>query len=135
MHIVLYRRKSGFGYIANLDPDLRVASRVFCCHLPSSLSMNTMATNTVMQSTIQDLIQIKPQDFGKPSAEAIKDAINDKYSNKIVPGVGLCIALWDLLTATEGLIGHGTGLVNVNGTHSHMRILFRVAKFEQSSFA
>jgi hypothetical protein len=76
-----------------------------------------MVTNKVIQSTIQDLIQIKPQDFGKPSVEAIKDAINDKYSNKIVPGVGLCIALWDLLSTTEGLIGHGTGLVNVNGMH------------------
>lgn len=71
-----------------------------------------------MQSTIQDLIQIKPQDFGKPSIEAIKDAINEKYSNKIVPGVGLCITLWDLLSTTEGLIGHGTGLVNVNGRNT-----------------
>ncbi|XPS70981.1 DNA-directed RNA polymerase III complex subunit Rpc25 [Ascochyta lentis] len=73
-------------------------------------------------STIQDLIQLKPQDFGKPSAQAIKDAINDKYSDKVVPGVGLCIALWDLLSATEGLIGHGTGLVNINAE-------FRLAVF------
>ncbi|KAL1594669.1 DNA-directed RNA polymerase III complex subunit Rpc25 [Nothophoma quercina] len=76
----------------------------------------------LLQSTIQDLIQLKPQDFGKPSAQAIKDAINTKYSNKIVPGVGLCIALWDLLSATEGLIGHGTGLVNINAE-------FRLAVF------
>lgn len=60
------------------------------------------------------MIQIKPQDFAKPSAQAIKDVVNEKYSNKIVPGVGLCLCMWDLLTATEGLIGHGTGLVNVN---------------------
>jgi DNA-directed RNA polymerase III subunit RPC8 len=66
------------------------------------------------QTTIQDLIQIKPQDFHKPSAQAIKDVVNEKYSNKIVPGVGLCICMWDLLSSTEGLIGHGTGLVNVN---------------------
>ncbi|KAF2831770.1 DNA-directed RNA polymeras-like protein III 25 kDa polypeptide [Ophiobolus disseminans] len=65
-------------------------------------------------TTIQDLIQIKPHDFVKPSAEAIKDVVNEKYSNKIVPGVGLCICMWDLLSSTEGLIGHGTGLVNVN---------------------
>lgn len=68
------------------------------------------------QTTIQDLIQIAPQDFSKPSAQAIKDVINDKYSNKVVPGVGLCMCMWDLLTSTEGLIGHGTGLVNVNST-------------------
>jgi DNA-directed RNA polymerase III subunit RPC8 len=60
------------------------------------------------------LIQIKPQDFAKPSAQAIKDVVNEKYSNKIVPGIGLCICMWDLISATEGLIGHGTGLVNVN---------------------
>ncbi|KAJ4372018.1 DNA-directed RNA polymerase III complex subunit Rpc25 [Neocucurbitaria cava] len=65
-------------------------------------------------TTIQDLIQIKPQDFSRPSAQAIKDVVNEKYSNKIVPGIGLCICMWDLLSATEGLIGHGTGLVNVN---------------------
>jgi DNA-directed RNA polymerase III subunit RPC8 len=69
---------------------------------------------TVQQTTIQDLIQIKPQDFAKPSAQAIKDVVNEKYSNKIVPGIGLCICMWDLISATEGLIGHGTGLVNVN---------------------
>ena len=61
------------------------------------------------------MIQIKPHDFGKPSAQAIKDVVNDKYSNRIVPNVGLCLCMWDLLSATEGLIGHGTGLVNVNG--------------------
>lgn len=66
------------------------------------------------QATIQDLIQIKPHDFHKTSAHAIKDVVNEKYSNKIVPGIGLCLCMWDLLSATEGLIGHGTGLVNVN---------------------
>jgi hypothetical protein len=101
----------------------------------SSLCIHPMATNRAMQSTIQDLIQIKPQDFGKPSAEAIKDAINDKYSNKIVPGVGLCIALWDLLTATEGLIGHGTGLVNVNGMYLESTVLELFSEIKQSSFA
>lgn len=68
-----------------------------------------------MQTTIEDLIQIAPQDFDKPSAQAIKDAINAKYSNKIIQKVGLCLCMWDLLKASEGLIGHGTGLVNVNG--------------------
>jgi DNA-directed RNA polymerase III subunit RPC8 len=68
------------------------------------------------------LIQIQPQDFSKKSPEAIKDVVNDKYSNKVVPGIGLCICMWDLISSTEGLIGHGTGLVNVN-------IEFRMAVF------
>ena len=71
-----------------------------------------------LQTTIQDLIQIPPQDFSKPSAQAIKDVINEKYSNKVIPGIGLGICMWDLLSATEGLIGHGTGLVNVNSAFS-----------------
>jgi DNA-directed RNA polymerase III subunit RPC8 len=72
------------------------------------------AERLTLQTTIQDLIQIKPQDFRKESPDAIKDVVNDKYSNKIVPGIGLCICMWDLISSTEGLIGHGTGLVNVN---------------------
>lgn len=78
-------------------------------------------TLTTLQTTIQDLIQIKPQDFEKPSAQAIKDVINDKYSNKIIPNIGLCLCMWDLLSASEGLIGHGTGLVNVNGALADWR--------------
>ncbi|KAF1999402.1 DNA-directed RNA polymerase III [Amniculicola lignicola CBS 123094] len=67
-------------------------------------------------TTIEDLIQIKPQDFHVPSAQAIKDAIHTKYSNKVIQNVGLGMTMWDLLEASEGLIGHGTGLVNVNVT-------------------
>jgi hypothetical protein len=70
---------------------------------------------TISQTTIEDLIEIKPQDFDKPSKQAIKDAINTKYSNKIIQKIGLCLCLWDLLETSEGLIGHGTGLVYVNG--------------------
>ncbi|CAI6332116.1 unnamed protein product [Periconia digitata] len=65
-------------------------------------------------TTIEDLIQITPQEFGKPSVQAIKDAINTKYANKVIQNVGLCMCLWDIVQTSEGLIGHGTGLVNVN---------------------
>jgi len=63
---------------------------------------------------ISDLVQITPQDFSKPSKQAIEDNINAKYANKVIQKIGLCICLYDLLSASEGLIGHGTGLVNVN---------------------
>ncbi|KAI9798427.1 MAG: DNA-directed RNA polymerase III subunit rpc25 [Piccolia ochrophora] len=63
---------------------------------------------------ISDLVQITPEDFRKPSAEAIEDNINAKYANRVIQRVGLCICMYDLLTASEGLIGHGTGIVNVN---------------------
>lgn len=73
-----------------------------------------MVRLTSLQTTIQDLIQIKPEDFALPAAQSLKDAINTKYSNKIIQNIGLCVCLFDLLETSEGLIGHGTGLVNVN---------------------
>ena len=35
------------------------------------------------QTTISDLVQITPEDFQKPSAEAIEDNLNEKYANKV----------------------------------------------------
>lgn len=35
---------------------------------------------------------------------------------QVIQKIGLCISLYDVLWTSEGLIGHGTGLVNVNGT-------------------
>ncbi|KAK2861430.1 hypothetical protein FQN49_004209 [Arthroderma sp. PD_2] len=66
-------------------------------------------------TTISDLVQISPEDFSKLSSVAIEDNINEKYANKVIQNVGLCIAFYDLLESSDGLIGHGTGLVNVNG--------------------
>ncbi|CAL3966329.1 hypothetical protein PZA11_003016 [Diplocarpon coronariae] len=63
---------------------------------------------------IADLVQIVPEDFSKDASQAIEDNINAKYANKVIQKIGLCICLYDLLSASEGLIGHGTGLVNVN---------------------
>ncbi len=62
----------------------------------------------------QDLVQIAPHEFYKKSREAIEDKVNEKYSNKVVHKVGLCVAMWDLLKASDGLIGFGDGNCNVN---------------------
>lgn len=64
--------------------------------------------------TIADLIQISPEDFEKRSARALEDNINEKYSDKVVHKHGLCLGLYDIISTSEGLIGHGTGIVNVN---------------------
>ena len=72
-------------------------------------------TDTFSKVKIADLVQIAPEDFGKSSFTAIEDNLNAKYVNKVVQKVGLFISLWDILWTSEGLIGHGTGLVNVNG--------------------
>ncbi|KAL1975281.1 hypothetical protein VTN31DRAFT_3673 [Thermomyces dupontii] len=65
-------------------------------------------------TTISDLVQISPEDFSKLSAVAIEDNINEKYANKVIQKIGLCIGFYDLLESSDGLIGHGNGLVNVN---------------------
>ncbi|EZF34894.1 DNA-directed RNA polymerase III polypeptide [Trichophyton interdigitale] len=80
-------------------------------------------------TTISDLVQISPEDFSKLSAVAIEDNINEKYANKVIQNVGLCIAFYDLLESSDGLIGHGTGLVNVNVVKFRM-IVFRPFKGE-----
>lgn len=67
------------------------------------------------QTKIADLVEIAPEDFRKKSGTAIEDNINAKYANKVIQKIGLCICLYDILWTSEGLIGHGTGLVNVNG--------------------
>lgn len=83
-------------------------------------------------------MQIAPDDFRKQSHVAIEDNINAKYANKasdealllrlsqahltvsvqVVQRIGLCICLWDILWTSEGLIGNGDGMVNVNGTYT-----------------
>ena len=75
-------------------------------------------------------MQIPPHEFYKRSRDEIEDKINEKYANKVfgrdlhanqltpdsvVHKVGLCVCMYDLLKASDGLIGHGTGNVNVNG--------------------
>ncbi|KAL3417562.1 DNA-directed RNA polymerase III subunit rpc8 [Phlyctema vagabunda] len=77
---------------------------------------------------IADLVQIEPNDFTKDASAAIKDNINAKYSNKVIQKIGLCVCLYDLLSASEGLIGHGTGIVNVNV--EFRLIVFRPFKHE-----
>ncbi|KAF3016244.1 hypothetical protein G7054_g14098 [Neopestalotiopsis clavispora] len=63
---------------------------------------------------IADLVQIAPAQFEKHSRVAIENNINAKYANRVIQKIGLCICMYDILWASEGLIGHGTGLVNVN---------------------
>ncbi len=42
-----------------------------------------------LQTKISDLVQIEPADLKKPSAQAIEDNINAKYSNKVGLGIFL----------------------------------------------
>ena len=67
------------------------------------------------KTKIADLVQIAPSQFDKQSRISIENNINAKYANRVIQKIGLCVCMYDLLWASEGLIGHGTGMVNVNG--------------------
>ncbi|KAL9022644.1 MAG: hypothetical protein Q9185_000222 [Variospora sp. 1 TL-2023] len=73
--------------------------------------------NQIHITTISDLVQISPENFQNPSIESIEDNINAKYANKVIQRIGLCVCVYDILTTSDGLIGHGTGIVNVNGKY------------------
>lgn len=60
------------------------------------------------------MVQIHPTDFSKSSARAIEDFINAKYADNVIHKVGLCVGFHSIIKTSEGLIGHGTGIVNVN---------------------
>ena len=56
----------------------------------------------------------------------------------MIQRIGLCICLYDILWTSEGLIGHGTGLVNVNGElrkqHSWSSVLISLVEFRMVVF-
>ena len=83
-----------------------------------------------MQTKIADLVQIAPSQFDKQSRISIENNINAKYSNRVIQKIGLCVCMYDLLWASEGLIGHGTGMVNVNGDSSPPKA-YRVALYRE----
>lgn len=81
---------------------------------------------------IQDSISVHPNAFGLEPEVAVKDSINDKYvsrlqslattdftdvdfgsryANKLIPGVGLALSVYDVLTCTEGTVRYGDGLI------------------------
>ncbi|KAI4237190.1 MAG: hypothetical protein L6R40_005968 [Gallowayella cf. fulva] len=43
----------------------------------------------------------------------LQDCLNPNIV-KVIQKIGLCICVYDILSASDGLIGHGTGIVNVN---------------------
>ncbi|KAI8376304.1 DNA-directed RNA polymerase III subunit RPC8-like protein [Radiomyces spectabilis] len=73
-------------------------------------------------SEIEDTVKVEPNDFRKDNHIAITDVLNEKYANKIVQEVGLCICVYDILHASDGFILYGDGC-------SYIKVLFRVVVF------
>lgn len=68
-------------------------------------------------STIEDTLFLPGSSFNHTStptqpptsASSLTLAINTKYANRIIPEVGLCICLFDILEASEGRVKWGDG--------------------------
>eukprot|EP00048_Salpingoeca_helianthica_P002609 m.58812 g.58812 ORF g.58812 m.58812 type:complete len:199 (-) comp12206_c0_seq1:37-633(-) len=60
-------------------------------------------------SVARDVVRIAPHRFSAPRANVIAAAINEKYANKVVYNVGLCIALFDVLSTGDEYIHPGDG--------------------------
>ncbi|XGW01362.1 hypothetical protein V3C99_013928 [Haemonchus contortus] len=71
---------------------------------------------------LEDTITIKPHELGKEIGSVVRRRINQRLSNKIVPDLGLCICVYDLLEVGVAYIlpGEGSG---------HTRVKFRLVVF------
>lgn len=71
---------------------------------------------------LQDVVVIKPHEFGNDLVTVLKRRINQRLSNRVVPGLGLCISVYDILEVGVTYILHGEG-------GGHTRVKFRLVVF------
>ena len=71
---------------------------------------------------LTDTVHITPNDFAKPLVAAISDALFEKFANKVVPSLGLCITLHDILHVGEAMLYPGNG-------SQHIVVEFRFVVF------
>lgn len=67
-------------------------------------------------SIISDLIRIPPHLFNLPREVSIKQELNVKHANKIIPKLGLVISIYDLIEFDTGLFRPGDGAMYVSVT-------------------
>ncbi|KAH9817804.1 RNA polymerase III subunit Rpc25-domain-containing protein [Melampsora americana] len=58
---------------------------------------------------IKDTIRVLARDFGRDRAKVLEQEINRKYANKVLPDVGLCLCLFNVVNASEGKVLYGDG--------------------------
>ncbi|RHZ72826.1 hypothetical protein Glove_238g6 [Diversispora epigaea] len=73
-------------------------------------------------TVLRDTIHIQPYDFHKSKYEALTDEINRIYANKVIQEIGLCICLFDILSASEEVVHYGNGA-------SYANVTFRLVVF------
>lgn len=67
-------------------------------------------------SKITDLVRIPPDQFHREPEDAITHQLNNKFANKIIPHIGLCVTVYDLLEVDEGQLKPGDGSPYINVT-------------------
>jgi DNA-directed RNA polymerase III subunit RPC8 len=72
--------------------------------------------------TIKDKVRIEPDHFSKEYITALEDEIHSKYSNKILPEVGLCVSIYDILKVSDPFVYPGDGA-------THTEVIFRLIVF------
>ena len=54
--------------------------------------------------TIEEKVKVAPEQFDRPITEVIIEQIEIKFSNRIIPNVGLCICFYDFLSGGDSYI-------------------------------
>ncbi|EFO22870.1 RNA polymerase Rpb7 domain-containing protein [Loa loa] len=71
---------------------------------------------------LEDNVRIKPHQFGEPFEPMLMKRLNEQFANKIVPGLGLCIIIYDLVDIGASYILPGDG-------STHTKVKFRFVVF------
>ena len=67
---------------------------------------------------LSDTVKLLPST--EYSHSALTQWLNSKYSNKVLHKIGLCIAIYDILSAGDGALKYGDGCVYVKSTPSSL---------------
>lgn len=73
-------------------------------------------------SEFKDVIRTDPSLFGLDLSTSMKQFLNEKFANKVVAKVGLCVALFDVLSMDDSYIFPGDGA-------AHTKVEFRFVIF------
>lgn len=60
-------------------------------------------------TTVQEKVKIAPDQFKRSTTEVIIEQIDIKFSNRVIPDVGLCICFYDFLEVGDPYIYPGEG--------------------------
>jgi len=63
---------------------------------------------------MKDTVRTPPHLFHLDAVDAVREALNIKFANKVVYNVGLCIALWDIEKIEDSYIFPGDGATHTN---------------------